>query len=64
VKFETLSSQKRAIEDETDEVDSDGGSYDYALDKEHQYWPFRGEYWKDELDSYTVGIRSKCPQKR
>lgn len=64
VKFETLSAQKRAIELDVDaEIEGAGGADDYTLDKEHQYWPFEGEYWKDELDSYTVGIRSKCPTK-
>ncbi len=61
VKFETLSAQKRAIESETETAtDVEGGSDDYTVDREHQYWPFEGEYWKDELDSYTVGIRSRC----
>lgn len=63
VKFETLSAQKKALELENDAEEGDGGADDYKLDSEHQYWPFRGEYWKDELDSYTVGIRSKCPKK-
>lgn len=62
VKFETLSAQKRAIELNTEaSKDVEGGSEDFSLDSEHQYWPFEGEYWKDELDSYTVGIRSRCP---
>ena len=61
VKFETLSAQKRVIEEELVDGDGAGAEDDYVLDAEHQYWPFRGEYWKDELDSYTVGIRSKCP---
>ncbi len=29
-------------------------------DEEHQYWPFDGEYWKDELGSYTTVIPSRC----
>jgi len=64
VKFETLSAQKSAIEQELalGQGDEDT-SNDYTLDGEHRYWPFTGEYWKDELDSYTVGIRSRCPVK-
>ena len=31
-----------------------------ATDEEHVYWPFQGEYWKDELGSYYYYIRSEC----
>jgi hypothetical protein len=65
VRYETLKKQKKAIEADTDaQLDVLGGTDDYSVDEEHQYWPFRQEYWKDELDSYTVGIRSKCPAKK
>ena len=63
VKFEALNAKKRALESDTDEGDDGGGRDDYTLDAEHQYWPFNGEYWKDELDSYTVGISTKCAKK-
>ena len=62
IKFETLSAQKREIEQG---VAKDGGQYDAQvdldMDEEHMYWPFTGEYWKDELGSYTVAIQSRCP---
>ena len=29
-------------------------------DAEHLYWPFNGEYWRDELGYYLYRIRSKC----
>jgi len=62
IKFETLSAQKREIEQG---VSKGGGQYDaqvdLAIDNEHMYWPFTGEYWKDELGSYTVAIQSRCP---
>ncbi len=62
VRYETLKKQKKAIESDSDaEEKAAGGNDNYKIDEEHQYWPFRKEYWKDELDSYTVGIRSKCP---
>ena len=31
-----------------------------ATDEEHIYWPFRGEYWKDELGFYYYYVRSEC----
>jgi len=29
-------------------------------DEEHVYWPFEGEYWKDELGSYVYTVKVKC----
>jgi len=29
-------------------------------DAEHIYWPFDGEYWRDELGYYLYSIQSKC----
>jgi tetratricopeptide (TPR) repeat protein len=29
-------------------------------DSEHIYWPFEGEYWRDELGYYLYSIMSKC----
>ena len=27
---------------------------------ELEYWPFEGEYWKDEIGGYVYNIGSKC----
>lgn len=32
-------------------------------DAEHVLWPFRGEYWRDELGFYRQVVESKCPSK-
>ena len=32
-----------------------------VVDSEHIRWDFRGEYWRDELDSYLFKIASECP---
>lgn len=32
----------------------------YATDYEHIYWPFTGEYWRDELGYYLYTIKSEC----
>ena len=32
----------------------------YATDDEHIYWPFNGEYWRDELGYYLYTIKSEC----
>lgn len=61
VKFETLSAQKRDIEqNRASRGNTDISTGGVAIDKEHMYWPFEGEYWKDELGSYTVAIQSRC----
>ena len=33
---------------------------DPATDDEHVYWPFTGEYWRDELGYYLYTIKSEC----
>jgi tetratricopeptide (TPR) repeat protein len=65
VKFETLNARKRALKrglSMTGIAVKSGNPY--ALDSEHQYWPFDGEYWKDELDSYTVELDRRCPKEK
>ena len=32
----------------------------YATDDEHIFWPFNGEYWRDELGYYLYTIKSEC----
>lgn len=32
----------------------------YATDEEHVYWPFTGEYWRDELGYYLYTVKSEC----
>ena len=63
VRFESLKMQEKGVRDDekllaAEEVGAG------EIDREHQYWPFDGEYWKDELDSYTVGIVSICPDRK
>ena len=31
-----------------------------SSDAEHIYWPFDGEYWRDELGYYLYSIQSQC----
>jgi tetratricopeptide (TPR) repeat protein len=37
-------------------------SNETAVDDEHVFWPFNGEYWKDELGYYRYHIQNQCPQ--
>ena len=31
-----------------------------VVDDEHHYWPFKGEYWRDELGYYRVRLLNRC----
>jgi hypothetical protein len=31
-----------------------------GTDAEHMYWPFDGEYWRDELGAYTFLVPNRC----
>ncbi|MBK8481751.1 MAG: hypothetical protein IPL40_11320 [Proteobacteria bacterium] len=33
-----------------------------VVDDEHHFWPFDGEYWRDELGYYRVKVASMCRQ--
>ena len=33
----------------------------FAIDDQNSYWPFDGEYWRDELGRYYVDIAPVCP---
>ena len=30
------------------------------VDDEHHFWPFKGEYWRDELGYYRVRLNNRC----
>jgi tetratricopeptide (TPR) repeat protein len=32
------------------------------VDDEHQFWPFTGEYWRDELGYYRYKLANRCGQ--
>lgn len=66
IEYEILQGQKGQLEREIvqeQQILDSGKSVDMAnirVDDEHQYWPFSGEYWKDELGYYRVKLRNKC----
>jgi tetratricopeptide (TPR) repeat protein len=69
IRFETAEREKVALEDELKE----GGHRDViskykgtvAVSDEHRYWPFEGEYWRDELGTYEYTLTKGCrPQGR
>ena len=42
--------------------------YSYAVSDEHLYWPYEGEFWRDELGTYsytlTKGCKDRLPRPR
>jgi tetratricopeptide (TPR) repeat protein len=39
-----------------------GGMQPLKVTQDLEYWPFRGEYWEDELGGYVYNLESKCGQ--
>lgn len=39
---------------------AESGGGDVEVDREHQLWPFSGEYWRDELGFYRQQVTNKC----
>lgn len=64
VQYEIINAQKDTLEaslrEEQVAAPRSGSAPDIVPDDEHEYWPFRGEYWRDELGYYRFKIASKC----
>jgi tetratricopeptide (TPR) repeat protein len=66
IQFEILEGEKKqAEEDVRNETPKDRREKEKELtiinvDDEHQYWPFTGEYWRDELGYYRYRLKNKC----
>ncbi len=65
VEFEVASAEKGVLENAlrgagfVNKRKADSGPA-HATDDEHIYWPFTGEYWRDELGYYLYTIKSEC----
>jgi tetratricopeptide (TPR) repeat protein len=69
IKFEILEGEKRF---EEEDLRSEQGKdrnrkgkeiVTINVDDEHQFWPFTGEYWRDELGYYRYKLANKCGQR-
>ncbi|MBK7861705.1 MAG: adventurous gliding motility protein GltC [Archangiaceae bacterium] len=64
IKFETTTKEKEFLEESL----KAGGSletlrkykYSAAVDDDHLYWPYVGEYWRDELGTYEYTLTKGC----
>ena len=69
IKYETLRAQRSTLKQEkflTPEEVAQMREAEFpppSTDEEHMYWPFEGEYWRDELGAYTYLISNRCLQK-
>jgi len=65
IRYEMINGRKESLKKkiagkdvEEEQVDSDS-SRDYYIQNGYEYWPFKGEYWLDELGNYHyVGTQS------
>jgi hypothetical protein len=66
IEYEILQGQKGALEQEViqeQQIAGAGKSTEIGnvrVDDEHQYWPFNGEYWRDELGYYRYRLLNRC----
>jgi tetratricopeptide (TPR) repeat protein len=66
IQYEILQGQKGVLEREVVEeqqAQQSGKATEIGnvrVDDEHQYWPFRGEYWRDELGYYRFRLLNRC----
>ncbi len=65
VEYEIINGQKQQISAELRKEQKAAaakatGTGRIEPDDEHQFWPFDGQYWRDELGYYRVKIRSQC----
>lgn len=64
IRFETTSKEKEFLEEQL----SAGGTADvlrkykirYGVSDDQLYWPFLGEYWRDELGTYEYTLTKGC----
>ncbi|HZS41584.1 MAG TPA: hypothetical protein VFF06_32360 [Polyangia bacterium] len=63
VEYETLNAEKGKLTAGVQDTGINPNAKNYntiVIDDEHQQWPFRGEYWKDELGYYRFKVQNKC----
>jgi tetratricopeptide (TPR) repeat protein len=66
IEYEILQGQKGQLEQEViqeQQIAASGKATEIGnvrVDDEHQYWPFNGEYWRDELGYYRYRLTNRC----
>jgi tetratricopeptide (TPR) repeat protein len=66
IEYEILQGEKGSLEEDVkseSQGESGGRVKDISnvrIDDEHEFWPFLGEYWRDELGYYRYKLLNKC----
>jgi len=66
IEYEILQGEKGQLEEDVKaetQTGSTGSARDISnvrIDDEHEFWPFTGEYWRDELGYYRYKLLNKC----
>ena len=66
IEYEILQGEKGSLEEDVkseSQSDASGRSRDISnvrIDDEHEFWPFMGEYWRDELGYYRYKLLNRC----
>lgn len=64
IQFEITKGEKETLEAKIAGQSQTTGTQDYvfltAVDDERLYWPFEGEYWRDELGTYQYTLTRGC----
>jgi hypothetical protein len=67
IAFETTKGEKEMLETRFDPHAQLAAQRLYRPDmpqKGHEYWPFDGEYWPDEIGYYRYTVKDACPARR
>jgi len=65
--FETLKGEKEMLEERFDvnaQLASQTIHRPEMPPKGHEYWPFDGEYWPDEIGYYRYTLKDACPRRQ
>jgi hypothetical protein len=66
IEYEILQGEKSQLEEEvkTEQQKIEAARVkdisNVRIDDEHEFWPFTGEYWRDELGYYRYKLLNKC----
>ncbi len=62
IQIETLEAQKTELMHyaEGGGIEQDEYRYTIVTEQSHIYWPYQGEYWRDEIGNYRQFIQGEC----
>ena len=66
IRFEITLGEKEALEKSISSgqretsLEGHGNESKIIVPDDHYYWPFEGEYWKDEIGYYRFAVTGEC----